>query len=520
MGVFELVVALLFLGAVLALVANRFGVPYPALLALVGALLALIPYAPEVHLDPRLALALFVAPTLLDAAYDASPRDLRENLVAVISLAVVMVVITVVVVAFAVRMVIPEMSWATAITLGAIVAPPDASAAIAVLRRLQPPHRLLVILEGESLFNDATALLIYRVAVGAAVTGAFSTWSVPATLVVTCGVIAGYVLALLMIRLTRAVTDVPINVLMQFLGVFAVWMLADRIGLSAIITMVTFAMVLARRVGGRMPAQRRIASYAVWDVAVLVLNVLAFVLIGLQLRGIASRVQLGQAHVFVLAAVAVCVAVILVRIGWVMAHSTVLRWWIRRRGSTNPRLGSPTVATAIVGSWCGMRGIVTLAAALALPADFSYRDLIVFCAFIVVLATLVLQGMTLGPLMRRLGLQNDDTVAREVEVARAEVARAAIRMLERERQPEMTRILINEYRARLRAAESSEPSRPAVDGDGSLASLQRRTVEAQREALTALRTHRVIGDDAFHVIEEEIDLVELTADVRVRPAVP
>jgi CPA1 family monovalent cation:H+ antiporter len=198
----------------------------------------------------------------------------------------------------------------------------------------------------------------------------------------------------------------------------------------------------------------------------------------------------------------------------------VLRWWIRRRGSTNPRLGSPTVATAIVGSWCGMRGIVTLAAALALPADFSYRDLIVFCAFIVVLATLVLQGMTLGPLMRRLGLQNDDTVAREVEVARAEVARAAIRMLERERQPEMTRILINEYRARLRAAESSEPSRPAVDGDGSLASLQRRTVEAQREALTALRTHRVIGDDAFHVIEEEIDLVELTADVRVRPAVP
>ncbi|GAH47416.1 unnamed protein product, partial [marine sediment metagenome] len=172
MLLFELVIALLVLGAILTLWANRIGVPYPALLALAGAGLALIPGAPQVTLDPQLALALFVAPVLLDAAYDASPRDLRQNLKSLISLALVMVLLTVVAVAFVARKIVPDLGWAAAIALGAIVAPPDASAATAVLRRLRPPHRLLVILEGESLFNDASALLIYRIAVGAAMTGA------------------------------------------------------------------------------------------------------------------------------------------------------------------------------------------------------------------------------------------------------------------------------------------------------------------------------------------------------------
>src|SRR4051794_30725267 len=178
MATFDLVIGMLFVGALLSLWANRIGVPYPALLALGGAVLAIVPGTPEVVLDPQLALALFVAPTLLDSAYDASPRDLRANLSPLVSLAVVMVVLTVAAVAWAVRLIVPEMGWAAAVTLGAIVAPPDAAAASAVLRRLRLPHRLLVILEGESLFNDATSLLIFRVAVGAAVTGAFSGWSV------------------------------------------------------------------------------------------------------------------------------------------------------------------------------------------------------------------------------------------------------------------------------------------------------------------------------------------------------
>ena len=171
MALFEIVIALLLVGAILSLWANRLGVPYPALLALAGVALALIPGTPRVILDPQLALALFVAPILLDAAYDASPRDLKRNLAAVSSLAIAAVVATIIAVAIVIRHVVPGMSWPAALTLGAIVAPPDASAAVAVLRRLRPPHRLVVILEGESLFNDASALLAYRVAVTAAMTG-------------------------------------------------------------------------------------------------------------------------------------------------------------------------------------------------------------------------------------------------------------------------------------------------------------------------------------------------------------
>jgi Na+/H+ antiporter len=481
MVLFELVIGLLFAGALFALWADRIGVPYPALLALVGTIIALVPGAPGVALDPELALALFVAPTLLDAAYDASPRDLRNYLAPVVSLAVVMVVLTVAAVAWAVRRVVPDMSWAAAVALGAIVAPPDASAATAVLRKLQPPHRLLVILEGESLFNDATSLLIYRVAVGAAMTGAYSGWSVVPRLLLTCGggVIAGWGLARIYIWLTRRVDDIPVNVLLQFIGTFAVWMLADRIGLSAIITMVAYAMTLAQRVAGRMNARHRIASYAVWEVAVLVLNVLAFVLIGLQLRAILSGVHGGEWSTYALCAGAVCATVILVRIAWVMSYTMARRWKIHRFGA---RLPLPTARNGILASWCGMRGIVTLAAALALPSGssggssgFPYRDLIIFSAFCVVLSTLVLQGLTLRPLMQGLGLRDDGTVEREINIARAETARAALRVLEEQNTPSHSaNIVRREYQARLQAEESRVPLEAVDQNDASLAALQRR----------------------------------------------
>jgi CPA1 family monovalent cation:H+ antiporter len=317
------------------------------------------------------------------------------------------------------------------------------------------------------------------------------------------------------------VNDIPVSVLLQFVSTFAVWIIADRLGLSAIITMVAYAMTIAQRVGGRMNARYRIASYAVWDVAVLVLNVLAFVLIGLQLRGILSRVQGPAWRTYALCAAAVCLTVIVVRIAWVMTYGSAVAWR-RRRQAPRPGRGVPTVGSGILASWCGMRGIVTLAAALALPSGtpgFPHRDLIVFSAFCVVVTTLVLQGFTLRPLLHRLCLDEDRTVEREVGIARAETARAALRALE---QPagasSAADVLRAEYRARLHAEESPEAHRAESRSDGSLAKLQRQAVEAQRDALTELRTQQVIGDDAFHVVEEEIDLMELTADARVRPA--
>ncbi|AKU95477.1 Na+/H+ antiporter [Labilithrix luteola] len=525
MILFELVIGLLFVGALGTIWSDRVGIPYPALLALVGTLIALVPGAPGVELDPELALALFVAPTLLDAAYDASPRDLKKNLGPVLSLAVVMVVLTVMAVAVSARIVVPEMGWAAAIALGAIVAPPDASAATAVLRKLQPPHQLLVVLEGESLFNDASSLLIYRIAVGAAVTGAFSAWKVVPMLLLTCGggVVVGWLLARLQIYCVRRVHDVSINVLLQFVGTFAVWMIAERIGLSAIITVVSFAMTVAQRMAGRMSARHRIASYAVWDVAVLVLNVLAFVMIGLQLRAILSRVHGDEWRVYALTAGAVCAAVILVRVVWILTYSAAARWTVRRFG---PRRGSdmvPPPGSDVLASWCGMRGIVTLATALALPngsPSFPYRDLIIFSAFCVVLTTLVLQGSTLRPLMRGLELRDNGIVEREIDVARAETARAALRVIETsESSSHSADMLRREYEARLHAGEARVRLESESDEAGSVAALQRRAVMAQRDALTELRARRVIGDDAFHVLEEEIDLLELTADARIRPTI-
>ena len=395
-----------------------------------------------------------------------------------------------------------------------------------MLRRLRPPHRLVVILQGESLFNDAGALLVYRVAVAAATGGVLSHWSVAPMFVLTCGggVVLGVVLARFYMWLTTHVDDIPIWVLLQFIGTFAVWMLADRLGLSAIITVISYAMALARRAPMRSDARHRISSYAVWDVAVFVLNVLAFVLIGLQLRGILTRMRGSDWHTYLMCALGVCATVVLVRIVWVMAYNTIARWSARQVGSRRRRfMTMPTVGGGLVISWCGMRGIVTLAAALALPdgppsTAFPYRDLIILCAFCVVLSTLVVQGMTLRPLIEWLGLKDDGTVDREVRVARAETARAALRILEGQESVPSVDKLRRQYETRIRLGEAPLPDGP-IAGSGGSSDLQRRAIAAQRQALVDLRARAVIGDDAFHAAEEEIDLLELAADERIRPQV-
>jgi monovalent cation/hydrogen antiporter len=524
MGLFELVILLLLVGAVLSMWANRLGVPYPAMLALAGAALTFIPGTPQVVLDPRLALALFVSPVLLDAAFDASPRDLKRNVVAVSSLAVLAVGVTIVAVAFVARHYVPGMSWAAAIALGAIVAPPDTSAATAVLRRVRPPHRLVVILQGESLFNDASALLVYRLAVTAAMTGAVSGWSVAPMFLLTCGggVVAGVLLAKFYLWATKPVKDIPTSVLLQFIGTFAVWLLADRLGLSAILTVIAYAMTLARHAPGRSDARHRISSYAVWDVAVFVLNVLAFVMIGLQLRGIVMRTPDSGWHTYLVCAVAVCVTVVLVRILWVAFQSTIVRWMIKHFDQGRQPLTMPTYGGSLIVGWCGMRGIVTLAAALALPDGsaanaFPYRDLIILCAFCVVLTTLVLQGMTLRPLLAWIGLKDDGTVDRETRLARLETTRAALRVLEGQPSRPAIDATRRAYEARMRMGEAQANKNPGEQTGDELGALATRVIAAQRAALVDLRARWIIGDDAFHAAEEEIDLLELTTDARIRP---
>jgi CPA1 family monovalent cation:H+ antiporter len=507
----EGLIGLVLAAVALAAAARRVGAPYPVFLALGGALLAFVPGAPEFSVPSELALALFLAPVLLDAAYDASPRDLRDNWAPLIGLVVFAVGLTTIAVAVVTRALMPDMPWAPAIVLGAVVAPPDAAAATAVLRPLRPPHRLLTILEGESLLNDASALLIYRLAVGAVAAGGFSIGSVAPTFLfaVAGSVVVGPALAWLFLRVIDRVQDVPTAIILQFATTFGVWILADRIGLSGVLTMVCYAITVARTAPERTPARIRIPSYAVWETMVFVLNILAFIFIGLQIRPILDSLEPAARGRYFVVAAAVLITVIVVRFAWHMSFNAVIRWRDRRLGFHPPRpMLRPTVGSGLVIAWAGMRGIVTLVAALALPAGFPFRDLIVFTGFAVVLGTLVLQGLTLKPLLRALDLHDDDPVGQELAAARARALRAGLACLERFDSPTANSVR-EEFTAHLAAAAGDfEPVAGAPAAHGAV---HREAVQAARHAVLAMRASDEIGDDAFHRMEEELDWLEMAS---------
>ncbi|HMI45749.1 MAG TPA: sodium:proton antiporter, partial [Gemmatimonadaceae bacterium] len=477
--------------------------------------------------------ALFVAPVLVDAAFDASARDMRVNWRPIASLALGAVALTIVVVAVVARLLVPDIPWAAAIALGAIVAPPDAAAATTVLKQLRPPNRLLVILEGESLFNDASALLVYRLAVGATMTGFISGWSViPMLVVVTAGsVVLALVLSRLSLMVIVRISDVSTAVIVQFCGAFFVWILAEQLKLSGIITTVVFAMAASRRAPELIPARLRIQSWAVWEVAVFVLNVLAFILVGFQLKSILARLTEATGQRYAIFAAAVCAVVILARIAWVTGAAAFSRWRCRPSvdGTPGPRdaVALDRRSAAVVG-WCGMRGTVTLAAALALPAAFPFRDLILTTAFGVTLGTLVVQGLTLRPLILRLGIKDDGSIEREVRLARVEYLRAAVDAVAACHGDESAELVRRRFAVQLRraekafAADGADSNRPAPEGPGPEASsaagtdnadddsvVIRAATEAQRRRLVALRGDGTIGDAAFQRLEEELDWSEL-----------
>jgi Na+/H+ antiporter len=506
MLMFEWILVLLLAAVILANLAERLAVPYPSLLAIAGAGLAFLPFAPQIRIEPELALALFVAPALLDAAFDTSPRALRRNAIPIVSLAVIAVVLTTAAVAF--------LGWrfaglpiTAAIALGAIVAPPDAVAANAVLRDLRIPQRIGLVLQGESLLNDATALLIYRAAVASAV-GSFSlVGDAPILLLAAVGsLVAGYVMARLYMVAAPYVRDPASSTIMQFISTFGVWLLSERLTLSPIITVVVYAMTLAQAASGRLGPRLRITSYAVWETAVFVVNVLAFVLMGLQARPIIERLSPEQRWGSLVFGLTVLALVIVVRIAWLAVYRATVAPIRRWRPNLADRLVSRDPRGTIVISWSGMRGLVTLATAFALPAQFPGRDLIVLCAFCVVLGTLVIQGLTLRPLLRLLRLQDDGAVEREISRARIAVMQAALDSLDGD-SSRAAAMMREQYAAARKVAEDHHEPQAATKYD----ELRLRAIAAQREALHRLRAQGEIGDEAFRRIQEELDWSELDA---------
>lgn len=505
-SIFETVLILFVAAVALAAFARRVGAPYPTFLALGGALLAFFPGAPTLAISPDLILALFVAPILLDAAYDTSWRDLKLDWAPVLGLVVVAVGVTTAAVALVAHALVPGIPWGAAIALGAIVAPPDAVAATAVLRQLKPPRRILVILEGESLLNDASALVIYRLAVGSVAAGGFVASAVaPAFLLGVGGaLLAGPAVAWIVLRVIAPIKHAPSAIILQFATTYGVWVAAEHFGLSPVLTVVAYGLTLARYAPARVPARARLASYAVWDAAIFALNVLAFIFIGLQLGPILRGRGAAELAGELLLPGAVLLTVVVVRFAWPIAYhagSTVARRL--RPDQDHP---ATTLGGALLVSWSGMRGIVSLATALALPEDFPFRDTILLTSFTVVLGTLLLQGLTLGPLMRILRLRNEDTLEREVDLARGEVLTVALRRAG-DAPSSHGQALRHEFLVRLQPSSDAGP-REAPHTDAHHAT-RNEALASARAALLGLRDDGKIGDDAFHIVEEDLDWLEM-----------
>jgi len=501
MTFFESLLALLLAAILCVQVARRLGVPYPTLLAAAGMAVAFVPGAPTIALQPQTALALFIAPALVDAAFDFPIGAAIRLWVPLVALAVVAVLVTAGLVAWAGWMV-AGLPLAAAVALGAIVAPPDAAAATAVLGNVSVPRRADALLKGESLFNDATALLLFDAAVAVQSAGGMDAGvAVRLGLAVPGGVLLGLAAARLQRVINRFVEGTLGGNLLQFVYAFLLWIVAQRLHLSAVLAVVSFAMAIAHRAAITTSPRSRVHSFAVWSTVVFLLNVLAFLLMGMQVRGLVAGMdaaRLGEAARFAALVVGIVIGT---RLGVILLFNRVGAWIARRRGETPPA----SVSKALLVGWAGMRGLLTLATAFALPRDFPGRDVIALTAFAVVLATLVVQGATLAPIIRLLGLERDRKQERELADARGALAASALEALG-DRGGEAADHLRYVYRVQhdaLAAEGSSEP------GD-QLRQLGLESVRAQREALEQMREDHRIGGDGYLLLQEELDWKELT----------
>lgn len=512
---FETILIVMAAAVAMSLLAQKLNAPFPPFVALAGAMAAFLPFAPELTLDPPLVLALFVAPVLLDAAFDSSLRDLKRNVVPIAFLSLAAVAVTTIAVALTAKALVPALPWPAAVALGAIVAPPDAAAATAVLRLIPAPFRIRTVLEGESLFNDAASLLIYRIAVTATIAAMPGGWQLGGAVVLaTVGsVLFGLIAAWIQVRVVGLLSEAPPAIVMQFVGGFGLWIMAEHLGLSAIITIVVFAMAAAR-MSARNPATIRAPTYAVWETTVFALNVLAFMLVGLQIGPIWRELASAQRVEYALFALAILGVCVIVRLVWVLGYNGLAQMRNRLAGRRMDRATeAPSFAAGLVVGWAGMRGVVSLAAAYALPADFPYRDLLLLAVFAVVMGTLVGQGLTLGPLIRWMKLGDDGVLAGEIRKARAAIADAAIAHVSGRDDPPAKR-LEAEYHERRKALVA------ACEADGRVSlpvdDLAAEVLEAKRERLLQMRLSGEISDAAYYQIEEELDRRELALTPVVR----
>jgi monovalent cation/hydrogen antiporter len=515
-----LLLALMVAVAGLSVLARLVHVPYPILLVLGGLVLGFLPGMPDVALPPELVLVVFLPPLLYWAGFFSSPRDLRADARSISLDAVGLVLATTAAVAVAANAAVDGLGWPAASALGAIVSPTDPLAATAIARRLGVPRRLITVLEGESLVNDATALVAYRLAVTAVASGTFVAWQAGLSFVVGAagGVAIGLVVGWLVAELRRRLEDPVVEIVVSVVTGYAAYLPAEQLGVSGVLAAVTTGLYVGWRAPQLASASTRLLGFSFWEVLVYLANAVLFILVGLQLHPILR--ELGDASVATLVGQAVLVSavVIAVRLGWVFSVPYLIRLLDRRPSQVMRRLGA---SERLVLGWSGMRGAVSLAAALALPLDFPLRNLILFLTFAVILATLVVQGLTLPTLIRRLRFPDDGAEQREEVRARLAATHAALGRLDELAMEDWTRDdtvarlhrLYEFRRRRLKARAGIWEDDGAEDQSLAYQRLVRELLQAQRQAIVRLRNQGEISNDVMHRIERELDLEDTRLEI-------
>jgi monovalent cation/hydrogen antiporter len=519
--IIELVVGLLIAVAGLAQLARKVEVPGPILFVVGGVLLGFVPGLPKVHLDPDLVFFLFLPPLLYPAALFTSWRDFRANLRPILLLAVGLILFTTLAVGFLAHYFIPDLPLAAAFVLGAIISPTDAIAATAIAHKLRLPHRIITIIEGESLVNDATALVAYRFAVAAVVTGVFSLPQAGGQfcMVVAGGIVLGLGLGWFTAWLLAPLEDPSIQITISLLTPFAAYLMAERFGVSGVLAVVSAGFYHGWRAPEILDARMRLQAGPIWDMIEFLLNGLLFILVGLQLPEVLRALAMRSTGQLATYGTIFSFAVILIRLLWVFPATYLPRLLSKTIRGRDP---VPSWRSVLVVGWAGMRGGLSLAAALALPSTikgggpFPGRDLILFLTFCVILATLVAQGLSLPPLIRWLKLKDDGVNEREEREARLHANHAALARLdevaeERKVDPEMLKRLRLEYEDRIRQLEAEEDQ----DGEKSrhlyskdYERLAYEGLKTERQVILKLRNDRVINDETLRRIQRDVDLAE------------
>lgn len=510
---------------VLLLIAYRTRIPYPIVLVAGSVGLGFLPATPDVQVEPELILVGVLPPLLYAAAFFSNLHEMKDNLRPIGLLAIGLVLFTTVTVGVVAHEVV-GLSWPVAFTLGAIVSPTDAVSATAIAGRLGAPRRYVTIVEGESLVNDATALIAYKFAVAAVVTGTFSLAEAAASFVLeaAAGIAVGLLVGWLILLLRRRIRDAPTEITISLMTPYLAYLPAEELGVSAVLAAVTAGIFLGWHAPSITDAATRLQSFAVWETVVFLLNSFLFVLVGLQLPGVIENISSVPEPTLVRDGLVVAATVVAVRFLWVFPAM-----WSPRRNDDGDwqRAGSRQVRFVVLVGWTGMRGALSLAAALAIPLTvdgggaFPERELVIFLVYAVILVTLLGQGLALPSLIRWAGVGDGDVIARQEADARrraAEVAIARIDELLDEDwvRPKSARRMrqLYEFRVRRFDAQLDDEDDGTIE-EGSLAfqRLRREVLEAERSEIVRLRNAGHIDDDTMHRIEHDLDLEDVRLDI-------